>query len=104
MSLRNTEHVTGVVAYTGHDSKIQKNSTGAVYKTSNIMRVTNRQILAVFIIQILCSMIAAAIGSSWLVKNMDKATYLAFNTGDKWNSSWGLVFVQQTGTWILIFT
>jgi len=42
MSLRNTEHVTGIVVYTGHDSKIQMNSTGAVYKTSNIMKITNR--------------------------------------------------------------
>lgn len=42
MSLRNTEHVTGIVVYTGHDSKIQMNSAGAIYKTSNIMRITNR--------------------------------------------------------------
>jgi len=42
MSLRNTEQVTGVVCYSGHDSKIQMNSTGAVYKTSNISRQTNK--------------------------------------------------------------
>ena len=43
MMLRNTEYVIGVVVYTGHDSKIQMNSDGAaVYKVSNIMRVTNR--------------------------------------------------------------
>ena len=42
MSLRNTEHVTGLIVYTGHDSKIQMNSTGAVYKTSNISHITNR--------------------------------------------------------------
>ena len=50
MSLRNTEHVTGVVVYTGHDSKIQMNSAGATYKVSNIMHITNRQILYVFCI------------------------------------------------------
>ena len=50
MSLRNTEFVIGLVVYTGHDSKIQKNSAGAVYKSSNIMRITNRQILYVFLI------------------------------------------------------
>ena len=42
MSLRNTEHVSGIVVYTGHDSKIQMNSAGAVYKTSNISHITNR--------------------------------------------------------------
>lgn len=69
MSLRNTEHVTGIVVYTGHDSKIQMNSTGAVYKTSNIMKITNKQILIVFLIQILCAAIGASIGSTWTVLN-----------------------------------
>ena len=42
MSLRNTEYVVGVVVYTGHDSKIQMNSAGAVYKTSHVSRTTNK--------------------------------------------------------------
>ena len=42
MSLRNTECVVGVVVYTGHDSKIQMNSAGAVYKTSHVSRTTNK--------------------------------------------------------------
>ena len=67
MSLRNTEHVTGIVVYAGHDTKIQKNSTGAVYKTSDIMKITNKQILIVFLIQILCAAIGASIGSTWTV-------------------------------------
>ena len=50
MSLRNSESVTGIIVYTGHDSKIQMNSAGAVYKTSNISRRTNKLILQVFFI------------------------------------------------------
>ena len=42
MSLKNTASVTGLVVYTGHDTKIQMNSAGAIYKTSNIMRGTNQ--------------------------------------------------------------
>lgn len=49
-------------------------------------------------------MIGSAIGSTWLINNVDSATYLDFDTSEKWNSSWGLVFIQKTGTWILIFT
>ena len=41
MSLRNTEFVTGIVVYTGHDTKIQKNSTGAKYKASNVTHTMN---------------------------------------------------------------
>lgn len=104
MSLRNTEHVIGIVVYTGHDSKIQKNSAGAVYKTSNISHVTNRQIWIVFAVQILASAIGAIIGSTWTVNNLEAVTYLGLDTKDDWNSHWGLLFIQKTGTWILIFT
>ena len=104
MSLKNTEHVTGVVAYTGHDSKIQMNSTGATYKTSNIMRITNRQILYVFIIQIIAASIGSAIGTTWMIENLKTAKYLDFVETDEWNSNWGLLFIKNTGTWILIFT
>ena len=104
MSLRNTEHVTGVVVYTGHDSKIQMNSSGATYKVSNISKVTNRQILYVFCIQIICAVIGSSIGSSWMVDNLDSAKYLDFDKNDEWNSNWGLQFIKNTGTWILIFT
>lgn len=104
MSLRNTEYVTGVVVYTGHDSKIQMNSTGATYKTSNIMRITNRQILYVFCIQVLAAVIGSLIGTSWMIGNLEEASYLDFNEDDKWNSNFGLLFLKNTGTWILIFT
>ena len=104
MSLRNTESVIGVVVYTGHDSKIQMNSSGAVYKTSNIMRTTNKLILLVFLTQIILAAIGAITGASWMVSNLDNATYLDFNRNDKWNSDWFLLFIKTTGTWILIFT
>jgi hypothetical protein len=70
------------------------NSTGAVYKTSNIMKITNRQILIVFLIQILFAVIGSSIGSTWLMANSEDTSYLKFNTEYKWNSNWGLVFVQ----------
>ena len=104
MSLRNTEHVTGLIVYTGHDSKIQMNSTGAVYKTSNISQITNRQIWIVCLMQVLASAIGSIIGSTWTVKNVQQAVYLGIDKEDKWNSTWGLLFIQKTGTWILIFT
>jgi len=50
MSLRNTHNVTGIVVYTGHDSKIQMNSAGSVIKTSNIQKIANKQIGIVFLI------------------------------------------------------
>jgi len=93
MSLRNTEHVTGIVAYTGHDSKIQMNSADSVYKVSNISKQTNKQIMLVFMIQIICSMIGSAVGSTWMVSNVDEASYLSFNKDDAWNTNWFLLFI-----------
>jgi magnesium-transporting ATPase (P-type) len=37
MSLRNTPSVYGVVLYTGHQTKIQMNSSTAKYKSSKVM-------------------------------------------------------------------
>ena len=58
----------------------------------------------VFTLQIVASMIGSAIGTSWMVANVDDATYLSFNKDDKWNTNPILLFIQKTGTWILIFT
>ena len=104
MSLRNTENVTGFVVYSGHDTKIQMNSSKSVYKTSNISRRTNNLIFQVFMIQIFLSLIGATIGTSWMVFNYDKAKYLGFNQNDAWKSDSVLFFIKSTGTWILIFT
>ena len=103
MSLKNTASVTGLVVYTGHDTKIQMNSAGAIYKTSNIMRGTNQQIIIIFLVQIILASIGSTIGTTWMIRNIDNS-YLNFDKRDHWNTNWFLLFVKTTGTWILIFT
>ena len=49
MSLRNTEFIYGVTIYTGHDTKIQMNSTRSQYKVSKMMRQTNTLIATIFL-------------------------------------------------------
>ena len=39
-----------------------------------------------------------------MISNLDEATYLDFDKDDEWNSNFGLLFLKNTGTWILIFT
>ena len=48
MSLRNTEYIYGVSIYTGHDTKMQKNSTRSQYKVSKMMNQTNLMIVTIF--------------------------------------------------------
>lgn len=51
-SLRNTEYVYGVVIYTGHESKIMKNSASSRVKKSLIEIKTNYFIIFTFGFQI----------------------------------------------------
>lgn len=50
MSLRNTEHVYGVVVFTGHDTKVMKNSSSGKYKFSSLEKLTNKSIYIIFLI------------------------------------------------------
>ena len=50
------------------------------------------------------SAVGSILGTTWEISNIDKATYLDIDEQDKWNSNWFLLFIQKTGTWILIFT
>ena len=58
----------------------------------------------VFLIQILTSALGSVLGTTWEINNIDSAVYLDIDKEDKWSSNWILLFVQKTGTWILIFT
>ncbi len=64
-SLRQTDWVVGLVTFTGHHTRIMKNSTGARTKFSRIERQTNMQILFIFGLQCLLCLIAMVVGTLW---------------------------------------
>lgn len=68
-SLRNTQCIYGVVVFTGHDTKVMRNSTSAKYKFSKLELVSNVCILVVLGFQILLSAIGAIIGTAWVSDN-----------------------------------
>jgi len=47
-SLRNTEYIYGIVAYTGHDTRIMRNSVCSRNKFSRVEKLTNMQIVFIF--------------------------------------------------------
>ena len=51
-SLQNTKWIIGVVAYTGHDSKIMLNSVKSRPKYSQVDRRMNKQIRFIFVVQV----------------------------------------------------
>jgi phospholipid-transporting ATPase len=62
-SLKNTEWVVGVVMYAGHQTKIMMNSANSRFKMSTIEKGTNKQIILIFIVQILMCLMSAIIGT-----------------------------------------
>lgn len=64
-SLRNTEFAYGVVVFTGHETKIMKNSVGSRAKFSKLELATNTYIILIVSIQFTISMIGAIFNSVW---------------------------------------
>lgn len=64
-SLRNTEYIYGLVVFTGHETKIMKNSVGARAKFSRLEKATNIYILLIVVIQLIMSLVAATFNTVW---------------------------------------
>ncbi|KAJ8297759.1 hypothetical protein KUTeg_024290 [Tegillarca granosa] len=77
--LRNTKWVFGIVIYTGHDTKIMLNSTSAPLKRSNVEKVTNHQILILFIILMILALISTIANEVWTQWHVKKDWYLGYD-------------------------
>ena len=102
MSLRNTEQVLGIVVYTGHETKIQMNTTKSPYKVSKMMHATNVAIFWIFILQCVFSAIGAVYCAFWTGENAD-LEYLGFNLSSHQRIDTGYMVLTMMGSWILIF-
>ncbi|KAJ2960716.1 hypothetical protein NQZ79_g3924 [Umbelopsis isabellina] len=58
--LRNTPWIYGLVVFTGHETKLMLNSSKKPTKQSNVTKITNRNILSLFIILVIMSVACAA--------------------------------------------
>ncbi|XP_060084293.1 phospholipid-transporting ATPase IA-like [Ylistrum balloti] len=76
--LRNTKWIFGIVIYTGPESKLMLNSSTAPLKRSNVEKVTNTQILILFVILIVMSLISTIANETWTNWHVDRDWYLAY--------------------------
>eukprot|EP00731_Ephydatia_muelleri_P030919 Em0022g433a len=67
--LRNTDWIYGLVIYTGHDTKLMRNSTKAPLKRSNLDHVTNRQVFLIFLALLVLALISTALSTVWNAEN-----------------------------------
>ena len=50
MSLKNTDYLYGIVIFTGHETKVMKNSEEAKYKSSRLELLTGKTIKLVLLV------------------------------------------------------
>ena len=80
MSLRNTEYIYGMVIFTSDDTKIMQNSAKPKYKFSSLELQTNTSILIIIGLQVILALLAASIGTIWIVNNDSERTPTADST------------------------
>lgn len=74
--LRNTAWVFGIVIYTGHETKLMKNSTMAPLKRSSVDKLTNIQILLLFGILLVMCIVCSVCNKIWTDGHVKKDWYI----------------------------
>lgn len=75
-SLRNTDWVIGVVCYTGHDTRIMRNSVSSKQKFSNLEVLITKSIVIIFLIECIFCFVAASYATYWSAIYQDTTYYL----------------------------
>ena len=103
-SLRNTESVIGLVAYTGHHTKMMLNSIKAKPKFSKLEKSMNRQIMLVFVIQIIFCIFSGLYAAIWYLYEQDYVGYLMIDQSGVKDQAFFYNFFVRFGNWLLLFT
>lgn len=90
--LRNTAWIFGLVIYTGHESKLMRNSTKAPLKRSSIDKMTNVQILLLFGLLFIMCLICTVFNVIWTSANSNH--YYIGLEGNFITSSYDLIKTQ----------
>ena len=80
--LQNTNWIFGQVVYTGHETKLMKNSTAAPLKRSTVDKLTNNQILMLFGLLIFVSITSAVFSHIWSTAH-EGAWYIRLQSMEK---------------------
>jgi phospholipid-transporting ATPase len=95
--LRNTDYVFGVVIYTGHDTKIMKNSVTARVKWSKLESQLNLYLQITFFFLLVFCTIGSTLNIVWIKRNEEKTLYMDLP------SKLTINFFTRLGNWLLMF-
>lgn len=106
--MKNTDWIIGMVVYTGHETKIMKNSCKSRTKFSLLETQTNKQIIFIFIFQILICLLCSSFSQMWTLKvGLKNDVYLKLIDDSKEQVSVvQAIFIEgltRFGTWMLLF-
>ena len=102
-TLRQTDYIIGVAIYVGEHTKSMINAPKVKTKHSTVEYNMNRQIIIVFIIQVLISFISSFIHVILYVKNYNSLQSYIYINQEKRENLIGL-FLKISGTWYLVMT
>jgi magnesium-transporting ATPase (P-type) len=74
--IKNVPWVVGVVVYTGNETKVGMNKSIPPSKWTKVDSIVNRATIAVFVLQIVLTILLGATGDFWLVYNANRHWYL----------------------------
>ena len=84
-SLRNTDWVLGVVTYTGHDTRIMRNSVSSKQKFSKLEKLITKSIIIIFLIECLLVFVASTWATVWNdIYDTSTDQYLALGRDQSW--------------------
>ncbi|CAD8093418.1 unnamed protein product [Paramecium sonneborni] len=101
--LKNTNHIFGLAIYTGHDTKIMKNSIKVKYKQSSIEKQLGKRIIFIFLLQIGICLFSSLYYSIWYKVNFEQLNYLDINRNDHIDHAFIYNLFVRFGNWILMF-
>ncbi|QPG76827.1 aminophospholipid translocase [Brettanomyces nanus] len=96
-NLRNTIWVQGIVVFTGHETKLMRNATAAPIKRTDMERIINMQIVALFALLVVLSIVSSLGDVINLAVNGSSLSYLNMQSVNKV----GLFFLDFLTYWIL---
>ena len=102
-TLRQTDYIIGVAIYIGEHTKTMLNAPKVKTKHSNVEYIMNKQIIAIFIMQLIiafCASLAHVVIYSNDFENLKKYIYIKDISTDNYLK----LFFKSFGTWILVIS
>ena len=111
-TLKNTDWIIGMVVYTGHDTKILKNTNKTEMKKSYLEHLINTLIIVIFLIEVVGCFVMAYFSKLWENESIENSlnTYMGLKAldanldPDEVLLARSLGIVINVGSWLIVLS